>query len=440
MLDRHRAARQGRRLRTSTGRCSAGRSRTRCRRTAPGYYLIARLDGSDVAGDRHARTGVDRGVEHLRRGRRRRHHRGCVTAGGRSEVTSSPQDAGPAADGAGFVDPTGAPFRVWQPRRRLGAQVVNAPGAWNFSDLHTSDPDGAKAFYGAVFGWEADELDFGDGEGRRCGVGRATATISRRRSIPTSTSARRASRHHRGSPTRSRGWLRSTEDEVPHWHVTFAVADRDEMVASALRLGRDRSVRPDRQRLDQVGGRARPAGRHVHVEPVRPASAVGVGLPTPRVAHRESAKPLMSRTVAMNTSGIAARKIMSPAWQVPFTVRLTADTPASSELAVVGQTLVAQGVELVHRDHVRRQAGEVVDGGVVRPRQWVGGVVAGRVVDLRQPAHHLAAEEVAVVLVRARSARTAVRRTRSRCTDTSRRRRRSRRSDRRAWPSASWRA
>jgi predicted enzyme related to lactoylglutathione lyase len=24
---------------------------------------------------------------------------------------------------------------------------------------------------------------------------------------------------------------------VPHWHLTFAVADRDEIVASALRLG-----------------------------------------------------------------------------------------------------------------------------------------------------------------------------------------------------------
>ena len=36
--------------------------------------------------------------------------------------------------------------------------------------------------------------------------------------------------------------------------------------------------------------------------------------------------------VAMNTSGIASRKIKSPAWHVPFTVRETAGTPASRSL------------------------------------------------------------------------------------------------------------
>jgi predicted enzyme related to lactoylglutathione lyase len=45
-----------------------------------------------------------------------------------------------------------------------GAQLVNVPGAWNFSDLHTDDLSAAKTFYGRVFGWEADELDVGNGE------------------------------------------------------------------------------------------------------------------------------------------------------------------------------------------------------------------------------------------------------------------------------------
>ena len=30
--------------------------------------------------------------------------------------------------------------------------------------LRTVDPDGAKAFYGAVLGWETDSFDMGDGE------------------------------------------------------------------------------------------------------------------------------------------------------------------------------------------------------------------------------------------------------------------------------------
>ena len=40
--------------------------------------------------------------------------------------------------------------------------------------------------------------------------------------------------------------------------------------------------------------------------------------------------PAMSRIVAAYTSGMATRKMASPAWQVPFTVRLTALTPAST--------------------------------------------------------------------------------------------------------------
>jgi predicted enzyme related to lactoylglutathione lyase len=34
------------------------------------------------------------------------------------------------------------------------------------------------------------------------------------------------------------GWLtRTRKSETPHWHVTFTVADRDETVSAATRLG-----------------------------------------------------------------------------------------------------------------------------------------------------------------------------------------------------------
>ena len=156
-------------------------------------------------------------------------------AGGR--VTSPPEDAGPGGRSAAFVDPTGAPFRVWQPRRRLGAQVVNVPGAWNFSDLQTSDAAAAKAFYGRVFGWEADELDLGDGQGatmwRRPGYGdHLAATIDpdiHRRQDGVAAPPGFAD---------AIAWLAPLDHtETPHWHVTFAVADRDRMVAAAVRLG-----------------------------------------------------------------------------------------------------------------------------------------------------------------------------------------------------------
>ena len=53
---------------------------------------------------------------------------------------------------------------MWQPGEHKGAQLVNEPGTWNWSDLNTRDVAGAKAFYAAVFGWEASKVDFGSGE------------------------------------------------------------------------------------------------------------------------------------------------------------------------------------------------------------------------------------------------------------------------------------
>jgi predicted enzyme related to lactoylglutathione lyase len=63
-----------------------------------------------------------------------------------------------------LADPAGAAFGVWEPGAHKGAQVVNEPGAWSMSLLHTSDPEGAKAFYGAVLGWETDTFDMGGNE------------------------------------------------------------------------------------------------------------------------------------------------------------------------------------------------------------------------------------------------------------------------------------
>lgn len=51
------------------------------------------------------------------------------------------------------ADPEGAVFCVWQAKNHRGARVVNEHGSLNFNGLATRDPERAKAFYGAVFGW-----------------------------------------------------------------------------------------------------------------------------------------------------------------------------------------------------------------------------------------------------------------------------------------------
>jgi hypothetical protein len=48
------------------------------------------------------------------------------------------------------ADATGAVFGVWQARDFIGSQVVNEPGAVIWTELNTTDPDAAKAFYPAL--------------------------------------------------------------------------------------------------------------------------------------------------------------------------------------------------------------------------------------------------------------------------------------------------
>ncbi|HET6735898.1 VOC family protein, partial [Mycobacterium sp.] len=132
---------------------------------------------------------------------------------------------------AGCVDPRGAHFRLWQPRRRLGAQVANAPGSWNFSDLHTADAAAAEAFYAPLFGWEFDDVGFATMI-RRPGYGdHLAATVDpgiRDRQDGISAPPGFAD---------AIGWLAPLDQGPDHWHVTFTVADRDHSVAVAEKLG-----------------------------------------------------------------------------------------------------------------------------------------------------------------------------------------------------------
>src|SRR4051794_25734868 len=127
---------------------------------APGHYLIATVGGEDVAAIGSPDSDDERvtwrtyiAVDDAD------HAAEAVTAAG-GTVTLDPVDAGPGGRQAVCVDPRGAEFRLWQARKRLGAQLVNVPGTWNFSDLHTTDPHAAAAFYAPLFGWQIDDLGF----------------------------------------------------------------------------------------------------------------------------------------------------------------------------------------------------------------------------------------------------------------------------------------
>ncbi len=194
-----------------------------------GSYLIAKLDGQDVAaigpGDGPPSWNTYIAVEDA-------DATASVAVASGATLTAEPHDAGPGGRTATCVDPAGAVFRLWQPRRRLGAQLVNTPGSWNFSNLRTTDPAAALAFYSTIFGWVSDNL--GDGAEamlRVIGYGDHLAST-----VDPEIYQRQAAAPP-GFADVVAGMESVGVDEAPHWHVKFTVADRDHSAATAERLG-----------------------------------------------------------------------------------------------------------------------------------------------------------------------------------------------------------
>jgi predicted enzyme related to lactoylglutathione lyase len=134
-----------------------------------------------------------------------------------------------------FTDREGAVFCVWQAGQHKGARVVNEPGSLNFNDLHTRDVEGAKAFYGSVFGWETLGMDGGFEAWTLPGYGdhleRDDPDLRKRLA-------------EFGGPTGFEDVVASivplTDDQPdvpPHWGVTFAVGDADAVARKAEELG-----------------------------------------------------------------------------------------------------------------------------------------------------------------------------------------------------------
>jgi predicted enzyme related to lactoylglutathione lyase len=193
---------------------------------APFRYLIAQLDGQDVGG---IAGPSDPGT-----GSRTTPGWNTYVAVDDAEVAARAFEAAggtvtaqPAAGGEGGVsvvglDPAGHEIRLWQAKRRLGAQVVNAPGAWNFSDLHVADLESVRSFYAELFGWEFSDVGFATMI-RRPGYGDHLAAT-----VDPGIHDRQSGVDAPPGFADAIGWVaQPTDIEGPGWHVTFSVADRD---------------------------------------------------------------------------------------------------------------------------------------------------------------------------------------------------------------------
>jgi uncharacterized protein len=136
---------------------------------------------------------------------------------------------------AGFADPEGAMFFAWEAREHRGSQVVNEHGSNNFNTLNTRDTEGAKRFYGAVFGWETLDLGGGSLMWTLPGYGDHLEEL---------TPGLRKGMEEMGAPAGFADVVAAVNpigadqpDTPPHWALTFAVDDADAIAAKATELG-----------------------------------------------------------------------------------------------------------------------------------------------------------------------------------------------------------
>jgi predicted enzyme related to lactoylglutathione lyase len=207
---------------------------------APGKYFVARIRGGDVAAVGSTPEGmppmavwntyiwVESADDTAAR----------VRDAGGSTITE-PFDVMDAGRVAVFSDPEGAIFCVWQANGHKGARIVNEHASLNFNGLNTRDVNGAKSFYGAVFGWGTLLEDtmwtlpgYGDHlERDNPGLRKMIAEV--------------------GGPAGFEDVVASINpipddqpDTPPHWSVTFGVDDADAIAAKAAELGGKAVVPP----------------------------------------------------------------------------------------------------------------------------------------------------------------------------------------------------
>jgi uncharacterized protein len=152
------------------------------------------------------------------------------------DVVTEPFDFMNACRMAVFTDPEGAAFGVWEAKEHKGARLVNDPGALVLNNLNTRDAEGARSFYGSVFGWQTGAIGGGAEGWTLPGYG----DWLEREHHPDL----REQMTEAGAPEGFEDVVASIipiaddqADTPPHWSVTFAVADADATAAKATELG-----------------------------------------------------------------------------------------------------------------------------------------------------------------------------------------------------------
>jgi uncharacterized protein len=205
---------------------------------APTAYAYARKDGllvAGIGGPATAGDGTSGWTSYIWVDSADDTAAAVAAAGG--QVLTLPLDIPGAGRMAVCADPSGAVFGLWQATEHRGAELVNAPGSWNFSDLTPRDASEAEKFYGTVFGWECNPFEMSAGE---------KAAIWRVPGYGAFLAARDPELYERQADAQAPDGFADavailnpepTGHGSGRWNVTFAVADADASFSRALSLG-----------------------------------------------------------------------------------------------------------------------------------------------------------------------------------------------------------
>ncbi|MCH0562375.1 MULTISPECIES: VOC family protein [unclassified Streptomyces] len=145
--------------------------------------------------------------------------RAVEAAGGTVRVP--PRDLGEWGRMAQYSDPLGGRFAVWQPGKQTGFELADASGSLSWTELHTSDAQATREFYGAVFDWQFSDMPMPGGSG--------TYTLVTPAGLPEE-------RVH-GGFVQVRTEDLALADGKPYWHPVFGVDGCDAAVARVTENG-----------------------------------------------------------------------------------------------------------------------------------------------------------------------------------------------------------
>ena len=127
-----------------------------------------------------------------------------------AQVLVDPMDVMDEGRMSFVMDPTGAAVGFWEAKDHVGAEAVNEPGAFNWSEVVTNEPEKLDPFYAEVVGARFQAIEFGGSPYTAMQVGGRTVG----------------------------GTMKPQQEGTPpHWHIYFQVEDADAAAATAKAEG-----------------------------------------------------------------------------------------------------------------------------------------------------------------------------------------------------------